>query len=229
MLKSKFRPDRSIGTFVLVTYLSFAGIISDAHAENTDFELGKDCGSLKNGFGPYDYTNAEDVRNHLPIVERFHFSTEVEGLRAGQTSEQPGGDLDYTLRAFPNHHRALYAMVKYHLMFRDLRVPPGAQYSAECYLLRAIRFRAGDAKVHLISGIYLARIGRVEDAVQSYERAVELAPDSAEAHYNLALQFMEAGNDESALNHAKIAYELGYPLPGLKRRLKTDGVWQTEQ
>ena len=67
------------------------------------------CGPLETGgYGPYDYTNPIHFREKLPIVEGAHFDAGVESLR-GHLKKNAGtldGDLDYTLRAFPNHHRA---------------------------------------------------------------------------------------------------------------------------
>lgn len=37
-----------------------------------------DCGPLKlqGAFGPFDYRSSSERRDHLPIVERFHFDRE---------------------------------------------------------------------------------------------------------------------------------------------------------
>jgi tetratricopeptide (TPR) repeat protein len=48
---------------------------------------------------------------------------------------------------------------------------------------------------------------------------------SAEIHYNLGLLDLELGNTESAVAHAKEAYALGHPLPGLKRKLVQAHAW----
>ena len=48
---------------------------------------------------------------------------------------------------------------------------------------------------------------------------------SAEIHYNLGLIELELGNTESAVAHAKEAYALGHPLPGLKRKLIQAKAW----
>jgi tetratricopeptide (TPR) repeat protein len=186
------------------------------------------CGTLDNAYGPFDYTNPKDVAERLPIVEQFHFNRNVESLISGQTSELLGADLDYTLRAFPNHHRALYAMVRYTLRHKGERVPPGAHYPGECYLLRAVRFKPDDASVRGIYGVYLSAAGRSDEALAQYEMAAEFAPTNAEAHYNLGLLYRKLHRLDEALEHAKIAYRLGYPLQGLKNQLKRDGVWKAD-
>jgi len=47
--------------------------------------------------------------------------------------------------------------------------------------------------------------------------------DSAEIQYNLGLFNLEAGNVDAAVQNAKRAYELGYPLPGLRNKLEKLG------
>lgn len=71
------------------------------------------CQGKGQGYGPFDYTSPTD-RKHLGIVEHYHFTSDVEHLRKG-ASGSIALDLDYTLRAFPNHHRALNAMMTFQL------------------------------------------------------------------------------------------------------------------
>src|SRR6185369_7527476 len=57
------------------------------------------CGPLLGlGFGPFDYRTASEKEKD--VVESHHFTPDVASLRSGSTSSL-GGDLDYTLRAFP--------------------------------------------------------------------------------------------------------------------------------
>src|SRR5678816_4417104 len=63
------------------------------------------CGPLANAYGPFDY-RTDRTGTTLSIVEDNHFTPAVEQLISGITSSV-GGEIDYTLRAFPNHHRAL--------------------------------------------------------------------------------------------------------------------------
>lgn len=186
------------------------------------------CGSLANGYGPYDYTNPEHFTSKLPIVEEGHFDSGVERLVGhagkGNGDAMLAGDIDYTLRAFPNHHRALYTMLRYYV---DM-VPQGAgrlRYSADCYFLRAIQLAPTDATVRLLQGIYFLKTDDPEDARKSFDVALELAPESAETHYNAGLGYVELKEYDLAMKHALRAYELGYPLMGLKNKLKRLGVW----
>jgi Flp pilus assembly protein TadD len=186
-------------------------------------ELGElECGAVENAYGPYDYIDPTDRRDRLPIVEQFHFTNDVENLRRGR-SDTIIGDLDYTLRAFPNHHRALNSMAKYQLGHPNSGVPP--YRSAECYFDRAIRFRSNDGTVRMIYGIYLLKRGDKRGALTRYQEALALLPESAEVHYNLALLQLDLKQVDQARQHAEKAYALGYPLQGLKNRLKRMGAW----
>lgn len=175
------------------------------------------CGSLENAYGPFDYRDPENKRDKLPIVESFHFTPEVESLRRGRSGSVIG-DLRYTLRAFPNHHRALIAVARYGL--EGGRIPEEESVpSVDCFFERAITFRPDDAAVHVIYGNYLFKRGERDDARKQYEEALRLAPDSTEINYVAGLYFVEVGDLERARKLAAVAYGNGYPLPGLKNKI----------
>lgn len=179
------------------------------------------CGSLQNGYGPYDYRSDRDK---LGVVEAHHFTSEVAGLVRGK-SGYIGGDLDYTLRAFPNHSRALMAMVQLGDREKATKAS-GAQYSVECYLNRAIRFRSDDATVKMIYANYLVKRGRSKDALKQLNDAVSLNDSNTSLNYNIALVYLELKEYDQALAYAHKAYQAGFPLPGLRDRLKRAGKWR---
>jgi tetratricopeptide (TPR) repeat protein len=179
------------------------------------------CGLLDNAYGPFDYSNPVHRRDNLPIVEHFHFTPSVESLRAGR-SDTVAGDLDYTLRAFPNHHRALFSVAR--LQLQEKRANP-LYYTADCYFDRAMRMAPEDGKVRMIYGIYLARKGEREAALVRYREALTLMPDSPEVNYNVGLLYSDMKQLELAKQHAIKAYKAGYPLPGLRNRLMRAGAW----
>ena len=195
-------------------------------------QLAQDCGSIKNAYGPFDYTNPDHFANKLPIVESGHFDAGVEQLTGhlGKSSEGTmlAGDLDYTLRAFPNHHRALYATVRYDVE-KIRRGAAPMRFSTECYFKRAILLAPSDATVRLLQGIYFMKVSRPEEARVSLGVALDMAPNSAEINYNAGLVYTDLKEYELALQHALRAYELGYPLMGLKNKLKRLGVWKDNQ
>lgn len=202
--------------FVRVTLL-VAGLLAGmpaAIADNAMATMG--CGSLENAYGPYDYRTHH---HKLRIVEQYHFGPKQE-----QALSNVGGDLDYTLRASPNHHRALAAMVKYAARTKQ-PIPPGMQFTVECYLIRGEAFRPDDAMVKVLFGMYLVKAGRSKEAMQKLEAARESDQDNANVNYNLGLAYFDMREYDKALDSAHRAYAAGFPLPGLRDKLKRAGKW----
>ena len=188
-----------------------------AGAETNDFA----CGSLQNGYGPYDYRSDKDK---LSIVEQFHLTPNVVSLTSWQSAGSIGADLDYTLRAFPNHHVALMTMAR--LSEREkLARPKGAKYSVGCYFNRALRFRDDDAMVRMIYAAYLSKNGDRKEALVQLEAAGRLETDNANILYNTGLVYFDLKDYDKALDYAHRAYALGFPLPGLREKLKRSGKW----
>jgi tetratricopeptide (TPR) repeat protein len=184
------------------------------------------CGSLENAYGPFDYRDPASRHTKLPIVEAHHFTQEVETLRAGKSSYLIG-DLDYTLRAFPNHPRALLAVSRFELQGGVFR--PEYQPSADCYFQRALAFTEDDATVHLLYGNYLFKRKKLAEAKTHYEEALRLSPNSPEITYNAGLFFVDTGDLARAKELAKIAYDANYPLPGLQKKIASAEAAQTKR
>jgi tetratricopeptide (TPR) repeat protein len=180
---------------------------------------GLPCQGRAQGYGPYDYTSP-DGKNHLNIVEIYHFTSKVEALKSGE-SGYIHGDLDYTLRAFPNHHRALNAMMRY--QEQEQKKPPTDIPRIECYLQRATHFAPHDPVPFMIYGIYLHKHGRLQQALDQYRQAEKIQPNHPELLYNLGLLFIDLKKPEQAREYARKAYSAGHPLAGLKNKLKQLG------
>jgi tetratricopeptide (TPR) repeat protein len=101
-------------------------------------------------------------------------------------------------------------------------IPP-QWHSAQCWFDRATEFRPDDGQVWLIYANWSARKQKNEDALEAYNRAKKLLPDSVEVEYNMGLLYYKMGQYDNALSHAKIAYAGNYPLQGLKRKLAEKG------
>ena len=179
-------------------------------------------------YGPFDYTDSAYKKVELPMVESGHFTSKVKNLISGNTTTDIGGDIDYTLRAFPNHYQALVAMGKLSLREKTVR-PKGATYTVDCYFERAIRFKPGDGMVRMLYGNYLLKLGgRSDDVIEQYHEAIRLEPENANINYNIGLLYLKKKDYELAIVHAKKAYELGFPLPGLRNKLVKSGKWDGE-
>lgn len=185
------------------------------------------CGSLVNSYGPFDYTNHQHRTEKLAVVEKHHFNGTVYRLEGGLTSFGPRGDLNYTLRASPNHHLALDAMARLHRR-ENTEMLEDAQYSLRCWFDRARRFAPNDHTVLLIEGIHYLTVGDLNTAERALQRAIEIKPQSAEVAYNLGLLYLRKGDNEQAREYAVVAYDNGYPLPGLKKKLIEKGAWTNE-
>lgn len=193
-------------------------------AVSTTLQAAPLCGELTTAYGPFDYTNSDDRQKKLPVVEQFHFTPNVEKLIKGQ-SASVAGDLNYTLITFPNHHRALASMVN--LALRDKTSKPrDASYSIDCYFDRALRFKPTDGSVRMIYGNYLLKLGQQDKAIEQLNEAVRLQPENPNINYNLGLLYFQKKDYEQAKTYAKKAYELGFPLPGLKNKLMEAGKWE---
>jgi Flp pilus assembly protein TadD len=215
-----FRPGIASGARLRLLLLAFA--VFAAQPATADEST---CGSLRNATGPFDYRKAN--RDTLQLVEDFHFTREVESLREGK-SGYLGGDLDYTLRAFPNHARALAALMALQFKARTDR-PQGTKWPVSCYFDRAIRFAPDDGTVRTVLGIYLMRLGKTKEAIEQFKLAASLGEDSGNLHYNLGLAYFELGDFAQSVVHAKKAYALGFQLHGLKNKLVKAGKWPPDQ
>lgn len=182
------------------------------------------CGPIANHYGPYDYRKRGQV--NLEIVEEGHFTPEVENGIKGSTGTI-GADLCYTLRAIPNHHRALATMGRVGIRDKTTHVP-NARYPVECYFERATRFAPDDGIARAAYGNYLFALGKFDRALTIFQEAVLLAPKDATVNYNIGLLYAKQKQYDKAVLHAKKAYALGFPLLGLKKRLIEAGKWSAQ-
>lgn len=170
--------------------------------------------------GPFDYRSNPQV---LTMVETHHFGPEVENLIRSKT--RFSGDLSFVLHAFPNHHRALAAMIRYAMREKSTR-PGELDYTVECYFVRAVKFRPEDLVVRMLFADYLSRIGRTADAVAQLDYVVNGAEDSGLTLYNVGLLYFQMGRYGDALELAHKARALGMQRTDLIDRLKAKGEWR---
>lgn len=192
----------------------------------------QNCGDLvadAAGYGPYDYRDPNArAEGKLHVVERRHFTREVELLEKGSTSTTPGPDLDYTLRHIPNHSRALASMARLFVRNQGQR-PMGSNYSMDCWFRRARQFAPDDAAVPMVHAVYLAELGRTDEALKKLHEAMAMDPGNANVRYNLGLAYARRGELDKAVEHARAAYGAGFPLPGLRDLLASKGAWPPDQ
>lgn len=192
------------------------------------------CGGLTNSFGPYDYREhigSNDFKvnsnNPLRLVQIAHFRPEMEMLIRGGQGEKSevGPEFDYTLRAFPNHHRALLAMVKLADKQRTEQ-PKGARYTVDCWFARAIQWKPDDVMVRMIYANYLGSRNRSADAIEQLKVATTLAKENPLTHNNIGLIYFDLKEYDKALEQAHIAEGMGLARPDLRNRLTAIGRWK---
>jgi len=167
------------------------------------------CGLIfTNHHGPLDYRTQ---RSSIKIVEDFHFKPYMEaGLRGDNAPV--GGEINYTLKASPNHHRALVALNRVVDRARADRVP-GMEWPMDCYYDRAVRFAPDDPIVRMLFAQFLHRRNKTADALRQLERARELA-DNPLTSQNVGLVYLEFGRIEEAQRQLRRAEELGVDPAG---------------
>ena len=214
---------------LLATGLFVGSLWASAHAQ----EVEPPCGFLANAFGPFDYrpdhykTVPGDQYSHaykLHLVESAHFTVPVQRLTRGHSSARPGPDLDYTLRAFPNNHRALVTVLQAAKRFADPS-QLGLPRTFECYFDRALRFAPDDGVARLIYANFLIQGKRVDEAVQQIDYTLTLAGDNPLTHFNIGMSYFDAGAYDKALQQAHRVFAMGYTREDLKARLEKIGRW----
>ena len=209
----------------LAMYVAMMGALPHAFAaslpENKD---PNHCGPLRNAYGPFDYRTEHEK---LAIVEAHHFTPEVESLSRGQEG-YIGGDIDYTLRASPNHHRALIAMMRLSTQLKD-QLPKGMNRSVECYFDKAIRFAPDDPLVRVIYAQFLVEHARQTEALAQLDAAAQNALDNPYTHYNVGLAYFELNAYDKALEQAHIARSLGFERDALIEKLKGVNQWHESE
>jgi len=65
----------------------------------------------------------------------------------------------------------------------------------------ALRDRPNDPRILQNMAIAYSRLGRLEDAIRSYNRALTFDPGLSGAHYGLAFLLLKRGDDDGARQH----------------------------
>jgi len=180
---------------------------------------------------PSDYHYNDSVDYHDPAaqvrihgIEGNHLNADVENLVRGQSTSSASGDLRFILGYVPNHRRAMAALMRMALRDRTDRLPELGEFTVRCWLHRGTVYSPKDAEARMLYGIYLARNNMNKEAIEELEEASALLPNNSELSYNLGLLFFNQKDYKTSATHAKRAYELGYPLPGLRQKLTSVGV-----
>ena len=209
-----------------VPFLALAILAGASHAWAAGREIpsAAECGTLANAVGPFDYRKHRSGSAILSNVEGNQFGPDVENLVRGQSSYL-AGDIEYVLRAFPNHHRALLSLSRLSQKAKSERLQ-GLRWPVTCMFVRAVEFAPDDPVVHGIYAVHLSNRGNRREAIEQIDAAIKYGADDANTLYNAGLVYLDVGDYDKALEYAKKAYAAGYPLPGLRNKLKAGGHWR---
>jgi tetratricopeptide (TPR) repeat protein len=155
----------------------------------------------------------------VSTVEAYHLGP-CEKRLSERDYPRTLSECGFILRIFPNHPTALL-----------LTADACSQWkSPKCMLedvfANAIAINPKAAETFVVQGIYRTRTKQYDQAIQSFKYALELQPNMMNAHYNIALAYLEAQQFDLANQHAQKAYNLGATLPGLRERLTKAGYWK---
>lgn len=192
------------------------------------------CGNLENAFGPFDYrpdkyiyeTTYGSHKARVNIVERAHFTIETEMLVSRKTGlvVSTGADLSYTLRVFPNHHKALMTLIALSEKEKTDK-PRDSIYTVDCWFRRGVAWKPDDNVVKMIYSTYLEKTNRRSEAEALLDAAARQAGDNVFTHHNLGLVYFDMKMYDKALFHANKTYSLGMTIPTLKDQLKSVNKW----
>ena len=186
--------------------------------------IGSQCGTLysRGQYGPFDFRTDKD---QLPIVLNAHFPPVVEALIRGATAVRPALDIDYTLRAIPNHPNALIAMMTLGEREKTSQ-PQESRYSVECWFQRALQFRPDDTVVRMIYTTFLIKNNRKPEGLQHLETVLAMVKDNPFTYFNVGLLYLDIGEPDKALVQAHKAMQLGLMKTELRDRLVALGKWK---
>jgi tetratricopeptide (TPR) repeat protein len=115
---------------------------------------------------------------------------------------------------------SLYAQVQFEM---------GHAEEAKRVLTEAIQANPIADRPYLVLASMLRRSSKTPEAMKLLEQGNSATNfNSAEINYTLGLMYAEQRSYGPARECAKRAYALGYPLPGLKKRLEKAGEWHPE-
>jgi hypothetical protein len=205
----------------ILTFLALLSLASAASAQVKGSGL-EPCPNRYEFGDVMDYLEPQ-YQERIQGIERNHLNADVANLVKGQSTAHAGGDLRFIVTQIPNHHPALALLMRLAQQEQTEMPAESGPYTVRCWMHRATVFSPMDGTSFLMYGVYLARNGARDDAVHQLETAAKLLPNSAEVNYNLGLVHFDLKDYKTSQMYGKRAYELGFPLPGLKRKLATAG------
>ena len=162
----------------------------------------------------------DSEKQHFANVTNYHIPPGQDDLAKARYITAVA-HAEFVLRYFPNHPQALSLLSAACLTWKNSR----CDATADEWFQKAIARNPDAAPTYVLYALHLHRKERLKEAVEAYRRAIELAPESINAHYNLAIAYMDLKQYDLANQHAQKSYQLGASPPGLRARLEKAGKW----
>lgn len=166
----------------------------------------------------------------LHNVEQFHLepglnqlrTKQVDGVHTKEYLPHAWGHFQFVLKYFPNHPRALLLTAEVCEIWKHpINCNLDATFDA------ALKLNPNNAGIYLIKGLSQQKFGKLDEAIASYKKSLEIDPDSVNAHYNLGLAYIAQKQFVLANEHAQHAYASSQGLPpGLQNKLVAAGAWK---
>jgi len=111
----------------------------------------------------------------------------------------------------------------------QIRDAKGKPDQAEAILRKGMLAQPKRSEPYVMLAMLKRKQHKLSEARDVLKQADEVtAGESPEVQYNLGLINLELGDTAAARANARKAYQLGYPLPGLKNLLRKKGQWGAE-
>lgn len=151
---------------------------------------------------------------HLWAVEEYHYKPAVNWLMSGSPA-QARDDIEFILRHFPNHPKALALAFEYG---KRIKQP---DYALPLYQ-KAVQMNPKIAGIWSDFGTLQHELKNYTEAVACFEKAVAINAKTGIYRYNLGLSLFEIKEYEKAQVEATAARDMGVPFTALQDKL--DGL-----
>lgn len=153
-------------------------------------------------------------------VDRYEGRDEHRRAEAlGQTQ----GELNFAVPRIPP---SVFVHWKLQTIQARVLYAAGKKEPAIDALRTIIRRKPDSVDAYVVLGNFLYKEHKYADARDVLQTGLEKVPKpTAEMHYFLGMILFKQGSFDNAREQAQQAYKIGYPLPGLRNRLKAAGHW----
>jgi predicted Zn-dependent protease len=154
----------------------------------------------------YDYFDASAdriVKQRLQAVEQYHMHKGVLENIANGKYKYALGDIDFTLRYFPNHPRGLQLLTTVAALTKNRALPIQ-------YFEKAIALYPSHAITHAQYGWFFVTIGDLDKGIQKLNYSVQVDPKLTAGYVWLAQAYEKKGDLQLAREARERAKELGF-------------------